>query len=401
MNIIDYVQNSTDTFSARSFGEVDSLVLCQVAYLRLAGFEGLHLADVYDLALPHMATVAPAHTADNQSLLAAFSGSIRFGEVQVVEQRTFFDVTSSCQFSATLFAFDGVYFFACRGTDGTLVGWKEDLDLMYKEDIAAQEHALSWLNEQVGRSLIVGGHSKGGNLAVYAAAFCDPAVQEHILAVYDHDGPGFMPTVIERDGYRRIMPRVHKTVPEMCVFGHMMDDGLLYTVIKADTNNVNQHLPFNWRCTLAGYFEQGEGLTVGSQIVRDICDTIVPSMTLEERETFVTIVYEALRHADVDRVGDIASFKAIAKAIRYNRSLPKPLRDKMMHCVHLFLSAAWGSSVVVTEEYIGNTLNEWRARRQEKKMTKAVAVVRTDEHASSRPLSPTVVADTTDPEDPV
>jgi len=393
MNIIDYVKTSTDTFAIRPFGEVDSLVLCQLAYMSLQGFEGLHLTDIYDVARPRMAEIALAHTLENERLLEAFVDSVRFGEVRLVSQRTYFDVSSSCQFSATLYQVGGVYFFACRGTDGTLVGWKEDLDLMYKEDIAAQEHALEWLNSLTDVPLIVGGHSKGGNLAVYAAAFCDPAVQANIIAVYDHDGPGFMPAVLQRDGYARILPRVHKTVPEMCVFGHMMEDRLAYTIIKADTNNIYQHLAFNWRCTPEGYFEQGAGLTMGSQIVREICDTIVPSMTVEERETFVTIVYEALRHADVDRVGEIASLKAIAKAIQYNRSLPKALRGKMAHCVHLFLSAAWDSSVGVTEEYIGTTLNEWRARRQEKK-ARQVKVVKAD--APTAPDASIVAVDVTD-----
>lgn len=373
MNIIEYVSQSTDSFAARPFGEVDSLVLSQAAYLRVGEYEGVRLCDLYDLVKDRMASIAPARTQENEALLAAFGRSVRYEEVRLVAQNTVFDVGSSCQFSATLFAIGDLYYFACRGTDGTLVGWKEDLDLMYKEDIAAQTHALRWLNRMTGKRLIVGGHSKGGNLAVYAAAFCDRAVQDNIVAVYDHDGPGFMPTVLTRDGYRRILPRVHKTVPEMCVFGHMMVDDVTYTIIKSDGNNICQHLSFTWQCTPEGYFVLGEGLTVGSQIVRDICDSIVPSMTIEERETFVTIVYEALRHADVDKVGDIASVKAVVKALQYNRSLPKPLREKMGHCVHLFLSAAWGSSVAVTEEYVTTTVNEWRVRRQEKKAGKSAS----------------------------
>ena len=152
----------------------------------------------------------------------------------------------------------------------------------------------------------------------------------------------------------------------------------------------------------------GEGLTVGSQIVRDICDSIVPSMTIEERETFVTIVYEALRHADVDKVGDIASVKAVVKALQYNRSLPKPLREKMGHCVHLFLSAAWGSSVAVTEEHVTATINEWRVRRQEKKAGKSTREVKPQDRATEvepvsateeKPALPLVSADLANPDD--
>ena len=398
MNIIQYVQANSQSFGALPFGEVDSLVLCQLAYLHMDDYRGVSLPELYALCAPIAATAAPAHTESCMALLEALQTSQRFASVRVEEQRTTFDAATSCQYSATLFSVGGFCYLACRGTDGTLVGWKENLDLMYKEDTAAQSHALSFLNELRGTPIIVGGHSKGGNLALYAAAFCEREVQDNILAVYDHDGPGFMPTVCERDGYRTILPRVHKTVPEMCVFGHILTDDVPYTVIKADTNNIYQHLPFNWQCNADGTFVLGRGITVRSQIVRDICNTIVPAMTMDERRVFVSTVYESLRSADVQRVGDIASVKTIAKALKYNRNQSKDLRDKMSHCVHLFLSVAWGSSVDVTEEYIGATLNEWRARRQEKKVRAQAKPLHlpAEDDASTQEALPPAAADTTD-----
>ncbi len=367
MNIIDYANLQDVSFSQRPFGEVDSLLLSQLAYLHLESFAGVHLADLYDMLQGKVEDVAPAHVEETRALLLALGRSPRLGAVRIEEQRTTFDPATSCQYSATLFWLGDAYYLACRGTDGTLVGWKENLDLMYKEDTAAQEHAVGWLNQLHSGRLIVGGHSKGGNLALYAAAFCDPEVQSRILAVYDHDGPGFMPSVCSRPGYSAIVRRVHKTVPEMCVFGHILVDEIPYTVIKADGNNIYQHFPFNWQVNPDGTFVLGKGLTVRSQIVREICDAIVPAMTMEERRAFVSTVYESLRSADVQRVGDIASVHTIAKALQYNRNQSKDVRDKVSRCVHLFLSVAWDSSVDVTEEYIGATLNEWRAKRQEKK----------------------------------
>lgn len=401
MNIVEYAKISNESFADRPFGEVDSLVLCQVAYLRLPDLRDVPLGQLFELCRDNLQQVAPAHTENNTALLEALADSYRFGEVRMLEQRSVFDVATSCQFSATLFAVGDLEYFACRGTDGTLVGWKEDLDLMYKEDIAAQTHALEWLNSLTGRRLVVGGHSKGGNLAVYAAAFCDKAVQDNIQAVYNHDGPGFMPVVLEREGYRRVLDRAHKTVPEMCVFGHILVDEIPYTVIKSMGNNVYEHLAFNWQCNADGTFVLGKGITVSSQIVRSICDTIVPAMTMEEREVFVTTVYESLRSADVNRVGDIASFATVAKALSYNRRLSKDLRAKMAHCTQLFLSVAWGSSVNITEEYIGATFNEWRAKRQEKKKDKEFKLLRLakGKEEVDLPALPHVAADTTDNED--
>lgn len=367
MNIVDYAKTATDDFRTRPFGEVDSLVLCQIAYLHLEGVLGARLADVYALCNVQMAQIAPTRTQQNSDLLAALAESRRFADVRILEQRTVFDTDTSCQFSATLFLVDEAYYLACRGTDGTLVGWKEDLDLLYVDILAAQSRALAWLNELTDRPLLVGGHSKGGNLALYAAAFCTPSVQRNIVAVFDHDGPGFRETILAREGYARIVPRVHKTVPEMCVFGHILEDNIPYRVVCADGNGVYQHLPFNWQCNADGTFVMGEGITVGSQIIAEFCDKIVPAMTMDERKAFVGSVYESLRYAEVNRVGEIASFRTLQRVLRYNRTLPKETRRKVNHCVRLFIAVILGSSYSVTEEYIVATFADWRIRRQERR----------------------------------
>ena len=121
---------------------------------------------------------------------------------------------------------------AFRGTDGTLVGWKEDFNMSFADAVPAQLHAVEYLNRAAALPgvLRLCGHSKGGNLAVYAAAFCEPDVQERIAAVRSFDGPGFQQAVTEREAFHRVIDRVRTYVPRASVIGLLLEHEEDYTV---------------------------------------------------------------------------------------------------------------------------------------------------------------------------
>lgn len=127
------------------------------------------------------------------------------------------------QFSAiTILLEDETAFLAFRGTDSSLVGWKEDFNMSFMDAVPAQREAEAYLGMIAvcfDRELRLGGHSKGGNLAVYAAAMCPYEVQSRILAVYNHDGPGFQANMLRREGYQRVLSRVHTFLPQSSVVG--------------------------------------------------------------------------------------------------------------------------------------------------------------------------------------
>ena len=138
---------------------------------------------------------------------------------------------------------DGTSYIAYRGTDDTIVGWKEDFQLSAGV-VPAQRKAADYLNEVAGnsmRKLWVGGHSKGGNLAVYAAAMCEPNVQERIEVVYCNDGPGFLGTFLTTSGFQRILPKIQRFVPEASVIGMILEHGDEPTVISSSQKGILQH----------------------------------------------------------------------------------------------------------------------------------------------------------------
>ena len=353
MDIIEYTMHNQNSWTDQPVCDADSLVLCQTAYLNLDGFLGCTLADIWPAAEPDIAHVSPARVELNTRLMQAFGSSARFGGVVIADQINVFDEAASCQFCATLFDLGPYMYLSYRGTDGTLVGWKENLDLLYKDEVAAQEHAQAMLQSCASRYaklLYVGGHSKGGVLALFAAAFCGADAQDRILAVFSHDGPGLRSDLTFTEGYRRIASRIEKTVPELSIFGMMFNYDAPFRVVQANASGIIQHLPYSWVIEADGSFAVGQGLTQSAKIVRQIVDTMVANMTVEQRYTFVSTVYFALRAADVNKVDEIASMRTLARVISFNRTLPKETKRTLWHLFFQLISVSASAGVDVTKQ---------------------------------------------------
>ena len=255
-SIVNYVLSATDTFEERPLGRVDSLVLSWLAYYRFPegldtkSLAGVRMADLTEGDLGSK-LAANVHDASNSStLLQALSLSPRFRDVRVCLHLEDSDADEGYQFSATTFVLPGgVAYVAFRGTDNTTVGWKENFRLACPEPVGAQRLAAAYLwqvAEQVGGPLVVGGHSKGGNLAAYACAMADDEVRGRILQCYSHDGPGLHPALREAPGWHDDVP-VEKTVPRESLVGMVFERSQeRLVVVRSSAEGVMQHSPFSW-----------------------------------------------------------------------------------------------------------------------------------------------------------
>ena len=216
-NIFDYLEWRCDIpFDADPFNEVDNLVLAELAY---TDFRGILSMDGREISLQEACEAFFRHhtheeilasksfTARAPLLMEKMLCGARYRDIRLCR---FLDETESARdmqlAAVTILLPDQTAYIAFRGTDGTLVGWKEDFNLSFLPETEGQRRAIQYLN-RVGRdlpgSLRVGGHSKGGNLAVYAAAFCERDVQDRVLAVYSNDGPGFQEETLLTEGLDR------------------------------------------------------------------------------------------------------------------------------------------------------------------------------------------------------
>lgn len=304
---------------------VDSLIFSSLAYLRL---EGRPTEEPYTpIALPELAEeffALPDYKLRGRSqndweLLKAAAASRRFGETRLVRYRDQFVPEEDTQFAAETFLLDdGSLFLAFRGTDNTLVGWKEDFNMCFQQTVPSQRLALDYVRELYAEYMMpmrICGHSKGGNLAVFSAARSSPMIQELILAVYNNDGPGFTDYMIGDPGYRAMVPKIHTYVPQSSIIGLLMEHEEPCTIIRSNQLSVFQHDTFTWE-VIGRELVQSEELTADSLFVNATIKNWLKEMDLEERNRMVEALFSLLTYGNVERAVDIFQPRNLKNYVR-------------------------------------------------------------------------------------
>jgi len=194
-----------------------------------------------------------------------------------------------------------------RGTDMTLIGWKESFNLSFITSIPSQKEAVSYLEKTARRCrypLIIAGHSKGGNLAVYASAFCRKRVQNRITVVYSNDAPGFHKQVIESESYKAICPRIRAFIPQSSLIGMLFEHGETPMVIKSTANGPMQHSLCSWEVTYNNMVDAGE-LTEQSRLIDKIISEWINQIDENQRQQFIQAIYKILVSCDAESVSDL------------------------------------------------------------------------------------------------
>lgn len=145
----------------------------------------------------------------------------------------------------------------------------------------------------------VGGHSKGGNLAVYAGLFCAEDIAERILHFYSFDGPGFRPEVLEKGRYAEIRPRIRKFVPQSSVIGMVLQTQEHYQVVKSVAAGLLQHDPFTW-VVREGRFVRSDSLYKGRKILDHAMNEWIMSLPEDQMMRFVEDLFDLIKAAEVD-----------------------------------------------------------------------------------------------------
>ena len=263
-DMFDYLEWRGDlTFGQDPFNEVDSLVLCQLSYLSLGGIVPAAGAGRPVSVATAAKRFALAHADDPSKgapggvvspltprVLELMATSERFAHATLSRYEEHLDEAAGEQFAALCIRLgDGSTYVAFRGTDDTFAGWREDFSMSFSV-VGSQRRALAYLEDtrrHVRGPLRVGGHSKGGNLAVYASALAGWATRRRIRDIWVHDGPGFVEGIVEPAALQAIEGRTHRYVPEFCVVGQFFDQPGPCEVVASATSAVMQHSATNWQ----------------------------------------------------------------------------------------------------------------------------------------------------------
>lgn len=317
--IIDYIKEYGDyTFLEKPINEVDSLILSQFAYLK------------FDALVPHPGENVPAvsmqqimrhkeydslyaderYREKNTQLFCAMEKSRRFGTLQMNNYVNQIELEKETQFSAITFCLEGgTFYVAYRGTDENIVGWKEDLNLAFSEPVPGQLMSVEYLNrtaEKISTPFYVGGHSKGGNFAVYAAMNCKKEVQDNIIAIFNHDGPGFRPEVKEKCGYDKIAERIRRTVPHSSLVGMLLYPEKTYRVVESRYIGLAQHDPYSWLVEKDD-FQLVKQVYAGTMFMDTALNDWILSLDQEEMHIFVDTLYDVVKASEADNLIDFTA----------------------------------------------------------------------------------------------
>ena len=313
-NMMDYLRWRGDlTLAQDPFNDVDNQLLANFAYMDLeelfadlpeGEFTLSTLCDLYFDKMQgktlHLGVLIPPVIFD---LAKAMAESDRFKNARITAVK---DVTRNdpdapdgqVQWSAMTYLLDdGTMYIAFRGTDDSLISWKEDFNMAVFNTVPSQREAAEYVREVLlahpEYSARVGGHSKGGNLAIYGAAKCGADVQERILAVYANDAPGFPRSFLADADYGRIRQRVRLILPESSFVGLLLYHDARRTVVKSCEKGFRQHDCFTWQ-VVKNRFEQAPAISGEALLLRKAVLAWMNDMTVEELQAFIETVYRVL-----------------------------------------------------------------------------------------------------------
>ena len=347
-HIVSYIKRQQEkTFQDEPFNEVDALVLAQFIYLKLDGIvptvsekkEAVYLYELADNMDYEKVFADERYRKDNTELFEAMAESRRFRRMRM---NYFSDITSvlaETQFSAmTVFLEEGPTVIIYRGTDETMVGWKEDFNMCFKEPVTGQSLSALYLqqvSELLEGDFTVLGHSKGGNFAIYASMNVEEKVQNRISKVYSFDSPGFRPEILESVDFEKIKDRIIKYLPHSSLFGVLMQSKENYQIVECFSIGLLQHNPYNWQVS-GNEFKKLDKLDRGSIFLSETYNEWLYSLNDEELHAYSEIWYHIMQEAKITTMLEIAkepgkSLVSLIDAIRETDDKTKEMAKELAH----------------------------------------------------------------------
>lgn len=316
MNIFDYLKWRGDlTFKQDPFNIIDNLLFCEMVYTDLRGIvkddgSTITIREAADIFFSQN-DINELSSSKSMIAIAPFvfqemARSKRFGDLKLHHYVNIIDNDYPVQFSAVQIDLNHrETFLAYCGTDDTLVGWKEDLQMSYQL-IKSQTEAVKYLNNttRLTRRYHVGGHSKGGNLALYAACNCQNIIKERLLDVINNDGPDLSNWLYDDQKFQTIKDRYYKIVPDSSVIGMIFFADVNASVVKADAGLGYSHSMTSWQIE-GKDLVYAEKRSESSEVTRQALELFVAKTTAKERELFVDKLFSAFDQADIHNVSEM------------------------------------------------------------------------------------------------
>lgn len=329
-NIMDYISWRGDlTFAQSPFNEVDNLILACFSYVNLDRIpavtrqKGIELKKLVK-EFKKLHTIKELEADKSFIRLAPFmmfemAESVRFGNCVIRNYVNEIVTEEEQQFSAVEIVLDdGTSYISFRGTDDTIIGWKEDFNLSTGV-VPAQERAVEYMqriSDKASGMLRVGGHSKGGNLAIYGSVMCK-SVHDKILEIYSNDGPGFSKEFQESPETAEMMPKIIRIIPEYSIIGTLLEHEKQPIIVASISRGLLQHDRFSWEV-------QGPGLVRRDSLNKtalrfiEILHKWIDGMDMEQKRLLIEDLFATLQASGYENLSEVQSggLKSLAAMVK-------------------------------------------------------------------------------------
>ena len=320
-----YIKEYGDkTFNEEKFNEIDNVILSSVVYLNFDGIvpknkKSISLCEAGNIFLYkyNYFDVSKLGIAQKVSykILKQIVNTKRYKDIQMYNYKYIWDTDT--QFGAVCFKVKKKFIYvAFEGTDNLLSGWKEDFQMAYEFPVPSQKLAVKYLNEnikQFDKNIIVGGHSKGGNLALVSSMYCKNRINKKIKRIYSNDGPGLKKEQIESENYSKVRDRLIHLVPNYSYVGVLLRNDK-FTVIKTNRKDFMAHAVSSWQVNENEFIR--ENLSSISDSFRNSLLKWLDEHDLNQREKMISTVFKTLEESGIKNLNDFFNLKNAITVIK-------------------------------------------------------------------------------------
>lgn len=350
-NILDYIKWRGDlTLEQSEFNEIDALILSRFSYFPFDNIikenETVTIRELSERFKREDINKMQILWEYDKDLFPAMGKSKRFGEMLATKFVNKINVQQEKQFSAiTVLMPDDTIFISYRGTDDTIVGWKEDFNMSFKSHTASQMSAKEYLQritrEYPNKFIRIGGHSKGGNLAVYAATFVSEEIKRKIITIYNNDGPGFCEDIIQSPEYKEIINKVCTYIPQSSIIGRLMNHEEESIIVQSTQKGIMQHDLYSWK--LEGKeLKILESCTNDSEIIDKTIKQWINNIEPDKREKVINVLFEILNKTEVSTIPQIRErwFENTRIMLKTYKNMDSETKEIVMQTLHTLLKIA-------------------------------------------------------------
>ena len=354
--IFDYLyQVAYDSIYDTPFNELDMLMLTELTYLPFDQIVSEQMSPDCTCRLFEAAEKVPQDlsmlvTKNRLKLLEKAASSTRFKNIKLMGYVNDIDSDVQKQFAAMIFKIKpDSYVLTFRGTDDSIIGWKEDFHMTYMDQVPAQKTAVNYLRKAMDAlpgQFILTGHSKGGNLASYAASQIEPEYQERIQSIYSYDAPGLNHSVITSQGYQTISDKIKRYIPQGSIVGMMLETPKQAQIVKSTAiGGLAQHDTFSWQIS-DQTFVLLDNLNPDSLQVDKTLKNWVDSVSDEELKDFFDLFFGLILDAGISSINDLTkleNFKKILAVFENANALTDQEREMLTRLAKLLVDMRYQS----------------------------------------------------------